>query len=279
MKTIYTTFILSLMTCLCVAQGSVLGPPPPNPPPGYYFGIVHHSNYDFKIVAIPVLDDTDTDISDIGFTLMLPAGIADIVNESGLLGGRVWTVQQFDAAFLTGQGLGDGTRDAFQFNLPAGQTIVSHTAGQQIDLVSFQVSNSPVTGVMSFLLNSDPIATGAGGVLDSFYNSNINASTTIDYFSGFAAGMELFMFSTLSIDDFELLNGLSVYPNPTSNYINIESNLELNKVSLYDSLGKMVLESLQTKLVDVSQLSSGLYFVNVYTEDGKRAVKKIIIER
>ncbi|MGB5364360.1 MAG: hypothetical protein WBN17_13760, partial [Aureibaculum sp.] len=165
MKTIYTTFVLCLMTYLCNAQGSKLGLPPL--PPGYTFGIEHLSNNDFKIVAIPRIESMDNDISVIGFTLMLPAGIADIINESGLLGGRVWTVQEFDAAFLSGMGLGDGTRDAFQFNLPAGQTILSHTANQQFDLVSFQVNNLPNSGVISFLLNDDPIAIGTGGVLDS----------------------------------------------------------------------------------------------------------------
>ena len=124
MKTIYTTFILSLMTYLCGAQDSKLGLPPP--PPSYKFGIVHLSNNDFKIVALPRIESIVTDISDIGFTLMLPAGNADIINETGLLGDRVWTVQEFDAALLSGMGLGDGTRDAFQFNLPDGQTILSH---------------------------------------------------------------------------------------------------------------------------------------------------------
>lgn len=267
MKTFYTTFILSLMTCLCVAQG-------------YELGIEHISNYDFKIVAIPDFDSAgNTDVSDVGFTLMLPAGIADVTNEAGLLGGRLWTVQEFDAAFLSGEGLGDGTRDAFQFNLPAGQTVFSHTNGQQIDLVSFQVSNSPVTGDLSLLLNSDPIATGAGGVLDSFYNSNIDATTTQDYFSGLAPGMELFMFSTLSLNDIELFNSLTVYPNPASNYVNIESSFELQKVELYNILGEKVMDAFQTEQLNVRTLSAGLYFLNVYAKDGKKAVKKIIIER
>lgn len=275
MKTICTTFILSLITYLCVAQGSELGVPPPLP--SYKFGIVHLSNNDFKIVAIPRLNRIDTDISDIGFTLMLPAGIANIINESGLLGGRVWTVQELDAAFLSGMGLGDGTRDAFQFNLPAGQTILSHTINQQIDLVSFQVNNSPISGVMSFLLNNDPIAIGAGGVLDSFYN--VSAGVFIgNYFSGLVPGMELFLFSALNINDFELLNGLSVYPNPTSNYINIESSVELKKIELYNILGKKIIGTFQTEQLNVSSISSGLYFLNIYSINDTKAVKKIIIE-
>ena len=65
MKKLYTTFILVLTTLLCTAQG-------------YQFGIVHINNYDFKIVAIPDFTSAgNTDISDVGFTLILPAGMAD----------------------------------------------------------------------------------------------------------------------------------------------------------------------------------------------------------
>ncbi len=272
MKTIYTTFILSLMTYLCVAQ--VTWPPPP---PSYEFGIVHLSNYDFKIIAIPRLESTDTDISDIGFTLMLPAGIADIINESGLLGGRVWTVQEFDAAFLSGMGLGDGTRDAFQFNLPDGQTILSHTNYQQIDLVSFQVNNSPNSGVMSFLLNDAPIAIGTGGVLDSFYNVSPGAVWPKgEYFSGLVSGMELFMFSTLNINDFELLNGLSVYPNPVSNLLTIDSEIPLTKVEIYSILGKKVKEiNSDFNSIRTNNLSNGVYIFKIYSENGI-ATKKLI---
>ena len=267
MKTYYTAFILCLTTILGMAQG-------------YDFGIVHISNYDFKVIAIPNFDSAgNTDVSDIGFTLMLPAGTADIVNESGLLGGRVWTIQEFDAAFLTGQGLGDGTRDAFQFNLPAGQTIFSHTNGQQIDLVGFQVSNNPISGIMSILLNSDPIATGAGGVLDSFYNSNIDATTTQNYFLGLAPGLEDFMFSTLNIDDVILNNGISVYPNPASKYINVNSSFELDRILMFNMLGERVLETHLTEQLNVRALSAGMYFLNLYTKDGKMTVKNIIIER
>ena len=45
------------------------------------FGIVNTSGYNFKIVAIPDFDSTgNTDVSNIGFTLMLPAGAADAMN-------------------------------------------------------------------------------------------------------------------------------------------------------------------------------------------------------
>ncbi|MCF6182596.1 T9SS type A sorting domain-containing protein [Lutibacter sp.] len=271
MKKLYITFVFILTVLISNAQG-------------YTFGIVHISGYNFKVVAIPDFTSTgNTDVSDVGFTLVLPAGTADAVNPVGLLTARTWSVAQHDAANLTAvAGLGDGTKDVFQFNLPPGQSILAHTAGQQIDLVSFDVSNSPVTGVMSILLNSDPIATGAGGVFDSFYNSDIDGpgvgTGTTDYFAGLAPGMESINFSTLAVQTFNLEHNVAIYPNPTSNYIHISSSLTFDKVALYDVLGKQVLSTKNVSQLKVDQLHSGLYFLKLSTKTGDSAIKKIIIK-
>lgn len=284
MKILYTALLLTLSLFICSAQKILhnFPPPPDGQGPRYFFGIVHLNNYDFKIVAIANFGSDNTDVSDIGFTLLLPAGNTNIINEVGLLDGRSWSIQEFDASYLSGEGLGDGTRDAFQFNLPVGQSIFSHTYEQQIDLVSFTVSNSPMNGELSLLPNGDAITIGIGGVLDSFYNSIIYIENygTIqgDYYYQTYPGMGVFPFSTLDIENFELLNNLNVYPNPSSEYINIESKLELNKVSLHNILGEKVLESFQTKHMNIQGLSAGIYFLNLFVNDQNIGTKKVIIK-
>lgn len=245
----------------------------------YELGLLHNGGYNFSIIAVPDFDSAgNTDISDIGFTLMLPAGADDVTGQISALAGRIWNVSEFDAAFLTGEGLGDGTLDAFQFNMPAGQSLVAHTTGQMIDLVSFDVSNMPMTGVMSFLLNNDPIAMGAGGVLDSFYNSNIDATTTQDYFSGIAPGLDSFNFDTLSVEQFEELNAqVKIFPNPTSDYINISSNTVVNKIEMFDLSGKSVLISFEADSVSVNLLHSGVYLLKIHSGE-KSVIKKVIIQ-
>ena len=150
------------------------------------------------------------------------------------------------------------------------------TINQQFDLVSFQVNNLPNSGVISFLLNDDPIAIGTEGVLDSFYTVKPDHWPKRDYFKGLIPGMEQFMFSTLNINDFELLNGLSVYPNPTSNYINIESSVALQKIEIYNILGKKVKEiNSDFNAIPTNNLSNGVYFLKIYSENGL-ATKKLI---
>ncbi len=88
--------------------------------------------------------------------------------------------------------------------------------------------------------------------------------------------------STLSTQDFEL-EGIQVYPNPASNVINISwKNSGDVDVRLFDALGKLVYADKKQNInssysIDVSHLSSGLYFVRINNRDGV-ITKKVVIE-
>lgn len=80
----------------------------------------------------------------------------------------------------------------------------------------------------------------------------------------------------LSNNEFVLQN-FSIYPNPTTDILNIslKSNLISEQVIIYNDLGQVVKKS-NKNVIDVSHLTKGLYFVEVTTNQGK-ATKKIII--
>ena len=84
--------------------------------------------------------------------------------------------------------------------------------------------------------------------------------------------------TTLGVDEFSVETQISIYPNPVKNtlYIN-HQNLNLDKVSLYDVFGKLVIDADQSHVVDVSQLNAGLYFVRIQVND-QALVKKLIIK-
>jgi len=77
-------------------------------------------------------------------------------------------------------------------------------------------------------------------------------------------------------------NKISVYPNPTSEYINIEVNTQpIKNIQLFDISGKMVLNlpniSNRNYLkINISDLNKGLYTIVINNETGMN--KKIIIE-
>ncbi len=75
--------------------------------------------------------------------------------------------------------------------------------------------------------------------------------------------------ATLANGNFELENAIALYPNPVSNEIHVQlpSNVILNKITFYNSLGQKVLENNSTNF-SVTSLSSGVHFVSVETSEG-----------
>lgn len=78
----------------------------------------------------------------------------------------------------------------------------------------------------------------------------------------------------------EIFNSVSVYPNPTTGLININSDRTLS-VEVSDVLGKKVFEQNQIQnqnVLDLSGLENGVYIMNV-TDGQLSGSKKIIISK
>lgn len=74
---------------------------------------------------------------------------------------------------------------------------------------------------------------------------------------------------------------IRVYPNPVRNALTVEfpeGTVKLYRVEIYDASGKQVAtkQLLSSDTVDVSQLSSGIYFVKVFTDHAFPYVTKMI---
>lgn len=82
----------------------------------------------------------------------------------------------------------------------------------------------------------------------------------------------------LSVEETELQNLITIYPNPATDVINLESQTNLESITVYDVHGRQIVTQLtstnQTK-INVSQLSKGVYFLNIKTTDGEQTTKFI----
>ncbi len=72
--------------------------------------------------------------------------------------------------------------------------------------------------------------------------------------------------SVLSIEEFSD-HIVSIYPNPTTNILNINSKYPIERVQLYSILGKKVLETTNASVINVNQLSSGIYIAKIVTNN------------
>ena len=72
------------------------------------------------------------------------------------------------------------------------------------------------------------------------------------------------------------INSISIYPNPTNNYLFIEGNINPVAISIYNLLGIEVISTKNTDKVDVSELSKGIYIIKI--SDGKNLTNKKFIK-
>lgn len=90
---------------------------------------------------------------------------------------------------------------------------------------------------------------------------------------------------TSAIVDPAIRNNIDVFPNPMSQQLSIQNkniDVDIKQVVVLNMLGQSVssypIEGKQSKDMDVSHLSQGVYFVKVELEDGLFFVEKIIKE-
>ena len=79
--------------------------------------------------------------------------------------------------------------------------------------------------------------------------------------------------TTLGTDDFKL-NKFNIYPNPTSNVINISGYLEIKNLQIFDVSGKQLITKKSSKSVDVSSLPVGNYFMKINNKQTVKFIKK-----
>ena len=71
-------------------------------------------------------------------------------------------------------------------------------------------------------------------------------------------------------------NPVFIYPNPAKNTLKIEG--EFSKLEIYDSIGKLVLNSKSSKSINISSLKSGFYTAMIKTKNNLLS-KKFTIEK
>jgi aminopeptidase N len=155
------------------------------------------------------------------------------------------------ARFVVNQAQSDASVSYFEMPVPVR---VYGSGGQQADLVL----NNTVNGQV-FVMNVPFVITGIDFDPD---NHIISRDSNI----------------TLGNENFELENAIVLYPNPGTDIVHIQmpSSVGFEKAVIYNSLGQKVAEN-NTVDFSVSQLSSGVHYIDILTTEGayhKKFIKK-----
>lgn len=87
---------------------------------------------------------------------------------------------------------------------------------------------------------------------------------------------------TLSTENVQVAEGLSIFPNPASTHITVRSVTRTDKVELYNLLGQKVQEKrIENNIatLDITELPDGVYFVNVFNNGAIKSTRKIIVRK
>ena len=141
-----------------------------------------------------------------------------------------------------------------------------------IDGIGFYTYNPEVKDNTTWPFDADQyllLNVAMGGVAGAIDPNFTQSSMQIDY-------VRVYQNTGLSVDDV-FANRLSVYPNPSTNVINIATEDAIDSVELYNTLGQLVLrKNVTPKKLDVEGIKAGVYFLKIHSGD-LYVVKSVII--
>ena len=156
-------------------------------------------------------------------------------------------------------------------NLSASGTTVQPTVTANLNLnecYSFLIEDSYGDGI-----NTAQYGAGSFTVTDAAGNAFITGGVfTSEIRENFNADGNATGISNNNNNNSEL----TIYPNPVKNVLTIEG--DFTSANIYDVFGKLVLGTDAQKTIDVSNLSNGVYFVNINVEN-TITVKKITVAK
>ena len=158
----------------------------------------------------------------------------------------------------------------------------------QFDVNSLQIlnSSSPITAkltgnIAEFIFQNINLHSGGhGNILIKIKSKNTlvqgntvskRANIYFDYNAPIDTNLENTTFQSLSNPNFETDASISIYPNPTIGNVNIKCNNNIKSVQLYDVQGRLLQTNLVNEnqtLLDISNHSSGVYFLKIVSDKG-----------
>ena len=181
--------------------------------------------------------------------------------------------------------ISDVTGAAIVAELEAGNTVNSTMFFTDYNMYAFiKVFNSDFTVLKDvyasleeagtdFSFTFDDIGAEDAFVQYGFGVSGINANPADEA----SLGSVVVTSNTLSVSDFNTIN-VSLFPNPTTNNISIQSDKQITDVAIYNTLGQTVKNASPQATnfsIETSNLNTGVYFVTLKTDAASKTIKFI----
>ncbi|MDD2634819.1 MAG: C10 family peptidase [Bacteroidales bacterium] len=206
--------------------------------------------------------------------------------------GAVLNITPIDADFCKGTTIytqpewsfGDGSGDNYYFNNTTCNWIINPDV-EDIDLLrltftKFELTDNDVLKVYK----GHPLNSGLT-LIDEYTSTNRPYSVDVwggdklylifeTNSEGQAEGWEAYYTTFTSDINDNMLDNISIYPNPANNNINI-TGITNSNVAIYDIYGKLIknYDKIDSTTLDISDMSAGIYFINVSNNDDIKTIK------
>lgn len=141
------------------------------------------------------------------------------------------------------------------------------------DFSVLKEETTPLVAGQNFSVSFTDVAPEDALVQYGFKVTGINANPENEE----ALGSIVILDALLNADQFDV-NSISTYPNPMTTSWNVKSQDVITNISLYNVLGKQVMNvspnTVNAKL-EVSSLNSGIYLATVVTDRGTKTIKLV----
>tara|TARA_B100000809_G_C15131922_1_gene528838 strand:+ start:1502 stop:2794 length:1293 start_codon:yes stop_codon:yes gene_type:complete len=175
-----------------------------------------------------------------------------------------------------------------------GEAIIAEVAGETVNTTMVLSTYATVAFIKVFnadfsvLKEESVILEGAGTNFSVIY-TNVEAEDAVVQYGFQVKGLNanpsnettlgsvVVAGGTLGVNDFNTIN-VSVYPNPTTNNLNIQSDEQIMNIAVYNTLGQMVNNTSPNATnfsIETANLDTGMYFAILSTEKGSKTVKFI----
>jgi len=247
---------------------------------GYTYTLIDNGSYSYTIAARPNTSTSnfETLVQSYGFTIILSDGITATITSS--LGNAA------NATFFNGMDVAQPDIDGYLITETLGSLIALPAPTSAIDspIVTIQVNDTPTTGSIYILANDSPLATAVTPLksfmqADMIDDSMFLFTNVVDPNASALSGITSYNFDTLEIEEKEI-STFTMHPNPATSIVNMEvpENFTNLKIEIFDSLGKQIpINITPENTFNVSDFSSGMYIVTIYSEEEK-ITKKLIVE-
>ncbi|MDO1501491.1 T9SS type A sorting domain-containing protein [Winogradskyella maritima] len=230
------------------------------------------NNYQFALVATPSATITDGNTADMGAGFYIPLGltIGNFETGNSNIPASEWSTQDLGSSNSSGD-------PYFISRVEAGSSSILLNGDGPFELVLFDViaNPNPTTGDITFVENGDPVFNELL-FIENYMNINLGAGTINAYNQNEPTANSI-AFNSLTVSDLKIEKAtLELYPNPTKDYLNINSSFAIDAVEIFNVSGQSVLQTTQFNNIKVQSFQKGIYFARI-NMNGESITKKFVV--